>query len=110
MGGIILLNQGVLLSKFWLRFFSESFLELWPFLSFVIGYILMDMKNVVFFLSGLVLLGFSQSILRVIITSRVSEISSQEKRGEALGILSSIFSLAMIVSSPMAGIFFEIKI
>ena len=110
MGGIILLNQGVLLSKFWLRFFSESFLELWPFLSFAIGYILMDMKNVVFFLSGLVLLGFSQSILRVIITSRVSEISSQEKRGEALGILSAIFSLAMIVAPPMAGIFFEIKI
>jgi len=61
-------------------------------------------------LSGLVLLGFSQSILRVIITSRVSEISSQEKRGEALGILSAIFSLAMIVAPPMAGIFFEIKI
>ena len=48
MGVIILLNQGVLLNKFWLRFFSESFLELWPFLSFAIGYILMDMKNVVF--------------------------------------------------------------
>lgn len=110
MGVIILFNQGILLNKFWLRYFKESFLEFWPFLSFAIGYILMDIKNVVFFFGGLVLLGFSQSILRVIITSRVSEISGQEKRGESLGILSAIFSLAMIVAPPIAGIFFEIRI
>lgn len=109
MGAIMIFNQGFALKRFWLKNFKESSLELWPFLFFAVGFFLMSSGNLVIFFLGLLVMAFNQSILRVIVTSRVAGFAGPAKKGETLGAMSSIMSAAMIVGPIIGGALFEIR-
>jgi DHA1 family tetracycline resistance protein-like MFS transporter len=107
MGVAIFLNQTFLLRVFWLRFFKESALELWPFLSNALALALLMVPSLFFLVSGIVLNVFSQSLLRVTVSSRVAGMAGRLRRGEVMGIMSSVLSAAMIAGPVLAGSLFD---
>jgi DHA1 family tetracycline resistance protein-like MFS transporter len=109
MGIIVFLNQTFFLRIFWLRFFRESALEVWPFLSNAIGLLLLMAPSIPFLVFGIVLYIFSQSLLRVTVASRAAGMAGNRRRGEVLGIMASVLSAAMIVGPLLAGALFDIK-
>jgi DHA1 family multidrug resistance protein-like MFS transporter len=68
----------------------------------------MSVSNILVFIIGLILISFGQSVLRIVLTSLAVK-KDEKKRGEILGILSSVMSLSMIVGPLLAGYLFEIK-
>lgn len=110
MGIVIAINQGFLIKRFWLKYFKESFLEVWFFLVFAIAFLVFGFGNLYFLFLGLFVFVISQSVLRVVVTSAVSGIAGSEKRGESLGAMASILSVAMIIGPPIAGLVFKYHI
>ena len=109
-GIIIVLNQAVFLKRFWLKYFSEKNLEFWLLLLLGIGFLLMVVPILLWFIIGLVFITFSQAVLRMVITSNVSNKSKTDNQGETIGILSSLGAVASIVGPLIAGAMFEIKV
>ncbi|MBI5414763.1 MFS transporter [Candidatus Peregrinibacteria bacterium] len=110
MGILMVINQAILLPRFWLKRFSESFLEIWLFLIYAGVFLLLSVPILPIFVAGLLLNVFFQSTLRIAISSQVAGMAGQHRRGEVLGILSSILSLAMIIGPILSGILFEISL
>lgn len=108
-GIIMVLNQGFLLRHFWLKKFKESFLEVWIFLFYAVGFLFAALPFKILFLFGLLIGALAQPILRVIMSSRSAGIAGEKRRGEALGIMASALSLSMIGGPLLAGFLFEIK-
>lgn len=104
-GVIIILNQGFLLSKFWLKKFKEKDLEIFMMGVFAIGFFLLSSSLLGIFIVGLVGITFGQSILRVVLTSQIIG-NIPEKRGEIFGAITSIMSLSMIIGPFLAGALF----
>jgi len=104
-GVIIILNQGFLLSRFWLKKFKERDLEIFMMAIFVVGFFLLSTSILGVFIAGLIGLTFGQSILRVVLTSQVVG-NSLDRKGEVLGAMASMMSLAMIVGPLLAGALF----
>jgi DHA1 family multidrug resistance protein-like MFS transporter len=109
-GIIIVLNQAVFLKRFWLKYFSEKNLEFWLLLLLGVGFLLMVVPTLLWFIIGLVFITFAQAVLRTVITSNVSNKSKTDKQGEIIGILSSLGAVASIVGPLIAGAMFEIKV
>ncbi|MFA6464021.1 MAG: MFS transporter [Candidatus Paceibacterota bacterium] len=107
LGLIMIINQGFLLKNFWLKYFKESSLEVWLFLLSTFAFTILLVPNFIIFCIGLLLMYLSQSVLRVVVTSRVSGIAGGVRRGEVLGIMASILSAAMIIGPLVAGALFE---
>ncbi len=106
-GIVIALNQGFAMKHLWLKFFKEPILELCMLAIFASGFFLLSSS--ILFVVGIALLltTFGQSILRVVMTSQVVGVSPKDQRGEALGIMSSITSLSMMVGPVLAGFMYE---
>ncbi|MBI5422283.1 MFS transporter [Candidatus Peregrinibacteria bacterium] len=104
-GVIITLNQGFLLSRFWLKRFKESQLELLMTGVFTVGFALMSTSILGIFIAGLIGVTFGQSVLRVVLTSQIVG-TAHERRGEVLGAMTSAMSLAMIIGPFLAGALF----
>lgn len=109
MGVIVFLNQTILLRKFWLKHFKETALEVWPLLFSAIGLISLVAPHVHFFILGIVIYVLSQSLSRVAITSGAAAIAGPLRRGEVLGAMSSVLSVAMIGGPLLAGSLFQIN-
>ncbi|MGO9379451.1 MAG: MFS transporter [Dissulfurispiraceae bacterium] len=109
MGIAIFLNQTFLLRGFWLRQFRESTLEVWAFLSNAAGFSLLVIPSIYIFTAGILLNVFSQSLLRVVLTSRTAGLAGNLRRGEVLGIMSSVLSVATIGGPLLAGFLFSVK-
>jgi DHA1 family quinolone resistance protein-like MFS transporter len=108
MGLVMAVNQGYLLSRFWLKRFSEDFLEVWllPVLAF--GFLAFASHRAWLFIIGMVINGLTQTIVRAITTSRVAGLAGQTKRGEVMGIMSSIMAFTMFVSPIIAGYLYAV--
>lgn len=106
MGVVLALNQAVLLKRFWLKFFSEKFLEKLMFLVLAVGFALMAIGYLPMFFAGMIFLTLSHSVLRVVMNSRIIA-TALDRKGEILGTMSSIMSLSMIVGPLGAGLLFE---
>lgn len=100
------LNQAIFLRRIWLKKFSEPFLELFMLGLLTVGFALLSGGNLWLFIFGLAIFTVAHSVLRVIMTSQIVA-QVPQGRGEVLGILSSIMSLAMIVGPTAAGFMFE---
>jgi predicted MFS family arabinose efflux permease len=109
MGIIMVFNQGFLLRHFWLKKFKESSLEIWIFLFYAVGFFIVAVPFKILFLFGMFIGALAQSTLRVVMSSRSAGIAGEERRGEVLGILASVLSLAMIGGPLLAGFLFGIK-
>lgn len=105
-GVTMAINQGFLLKNFWFKYFKESRLEIWLFLLFALGYLMLASNNLIIFFAGLLPMILGQSVLRVVISSRSAGIAGPSRRGEVMGIMSSIQSLAAIIGPLGAGIIY----
>jgi multidrug resistance protein len=107
MGVILVINQAWALKKIWLKHFSEVTLEVWFFLVMIVGFVFLDLKNLPLFMLGLFLTTMAQSTLRVVISSGVAGAAGPQRRGEVMGIMSSVISISMIVGPLLAGALFQ---
>lgn len=101
MGGIMLVNQAYLLKHFWLKRFQESQLEVWLFLLSSAGFLAMAMPSLAAFALGLFFMMVSQSVLRAVLSSRITGFAAADRRGEVAGVMSSLMTLGMIIG-PLA--------
>lgn len=108
-GGLIVINQGFGLKMFWLKKFKESNLGLWMILIYSVGFIFLSARHLIMFSAGIILGALGESVLRVILTSLIAGRSESEQRGEVVGILSSIMSVATVISPIIAGLLFVIN-
>ena len=106
-GIIISINQAFAIKKIWLKYFKESFLMVWTFIPFAVGYIIMAMPFKFAFIFGLIVTAFGQSLMRVIMTSQIIGFSGKTEQGENMGILASIMSLSMILGPLFGGFTYE---
>ena len=106
-GVIVVINQGLAMKHVWLKYFKEPVLELGMLIAFAFGFILLGTNVFVVFCIALIFTTFGQSVLRVVMTSQVVGFAGREKRGEVLGVMSSVASLSMTVSPFIAGFLYE---
>jgi len=106
-GLIIILNQTILLKKFWLKYFNEANLMIYMLVLFAIGSILQSAQSTLIFTSGYILFAFGQSILRTVMNSEIIGMADSRRRGEVSGVLASLMSLSAIVGPIFAGLFYE---
>jgi DHA1 family tetracycline resistance protein-like MFS transporter len=109
MGIIISINQAFAIRKIWLHYFKESFLMVWTFIPFALGYLVMSLPIKFAFLFGLIITAFGQSLMRVIMTSQIIGFSSKEEQGENMGIMTSLISLSMVLGPLLGGFSYEIQ-
>ncbi len=106
-GVIISINQAFAIRKIWLKYFKESFLMVWVFIPFAVGYFIMALPFKSAFLLGLVITAFGQSLMRVVMTSQIIGFSDKKEQGENMGILASFMSLSMIIGPLLGGFVYE---
>ena len=109
MGIAIFSNQTFLLRGFWLKYFRQPALEVWTFLSNAAGFALLMVPSIYTFAAGILLNVFSQSLLRVVITSRTAGLAGGRRRGEVLGVMSSVLSVSTIFGPLFAGLLFQVR-
>ncbi|MCX6754342.1 MAG: MFS transporter [Candidatus Nomurabacteria bacterium] len=107
-GVIISINQAFMLKNIWLKYFKESFLMIWMFIPFALGYIIMALPFKFAFLFGLIITAFGQSTMRVVMNSQIIGFSNKNEQGEMMGILVSVMSLSMILGPLIGGAVYEI--
>lgn len=104
------LNQAVLLKPVWLRYFREADLELLMTLVLAVAFALIAVRILPLFYVAVVLMATGQSILRVVVTSRVAGIAPAHMKGEVLGIMTSLMAASMVAAPLAAGLLFEMEI
>lgn len=109
MGVGMVINQGFLMKSFWLKKFKESWLEIWLFLPLCFAFIIMGLGTLAALFAGMLINILTQSVIHVVIPSRVSGIAGDQRRGEVLGIMSSIISISMVLGPIAAGALFEVE-
>ena len=110
MGMVLILNQAVLLKKVWLKYFSDNKLAIGGTLVLSLSFILMGVNWLWVLVVGSLLLSFSHSALRVVMTSQIIKKGNSNEQGMILGVMSSIMSLSMIIGPILAGALFSIKL
>lgn len=109
-GVVMSVNQMVGLKHFWLRRFKEPDLVLFMLLAFTTSYFLMGMNFATLFFVGILIGVFAQSVLRAVFTSQVLGSAEVHVKGEAMGILTSVLSLGMVVGPLFTGPVYTYKI
>lgn len=107
-GVIISINQAFAIQKIWLKYFKESFLMVWTFIPFAVGYLIMALPFRFAFIFGLIVTAFGQSLMRVVMTNQIIGFSDKKEQGENMGILASFMSLSMILGPLIGGAVYEI--
>jgi MFS transporter, DHA1 family, tetracycline resistance protein len=107
-GVVLVINQTLLLQRFWLKRFDESRLQVIMLVILVFALLCIATGYLPLFAVALVGLGTGQAVLRVVVTSQVAGAAGPGRRGETIGILSSIMSASMVVAPVVAGVLFEI--
>ncbi len=106
MGIILVFNQTIFLKKIWLKYFTEKQLEVWFFPVMAGSFLLMDLKNPTLFILGIILITFSQSTLRVVLSSAIAKAGGANRRGEVMGTAASIIAASMIIGPLVGGALF----
>lgn len=107
-GLTVVVNQTLLLNRFWLAKFREHRLVTIMLVILSAGLAFVATESVPLFFVGLAALGTGQAVLRVVITSQVSGRGDSLRKGENIGILSALMSASMIVAPVVSGVLFEI--
>lgn len=108
-GLIMVINQGFLLKHFWLKKFSLKNLSYYMYVFIAFATLLFVIKNIYFLFLGILVLSLSQPVLRVAVNSEVVSNTSDTKRGEILGVMSSIANLGMIIGPLFSGFLYSIS-
>jgi len=108
-GVTMILNQGILLKYVWLRYFSEVRLESIMLVVMAVSLGLMGSKILLLFYVGIATMAVSQSLLRIVITSRVAGAAPPRMKGEVIGMMSSLMAGSMVVAPVVGGALFELE-
>jgi multidrug resistance protein len=108
-GVVIVVNQGFLLPKFWTVKFSTSKLEMTMLFALAAASFLVATEMLPLFYISLILSGTGQAILRVLITGEAAAASDPARKGETLGILSSLMAAYMVAAPILSGFLYEIN-
>lgn len=100
-GIVMIVNQGFLLKHLWLKKFNEAKLEVWLLLFVSLGFFIMSASKLWIFILGLLTMITAQSILRAVMSSRITGLADPRKKGEVAGIMSALMTLGMIFG-PLA--------
>lgn len=106
-GVIVALNQGFFLRRFWLKHFKEPMLEIAAMVVIVVVFFAFSSSNFAVFIAALVVFSFAQSILRVVTNSQIVGAAPDQQKGEVMGIVQGLTSLAAIIIPPLSGYIFE---
>lgn len=109
-GVIIAFNQGFALRKFWIEKFKEKDLMFYSMLALAFAYLFFGVGVFWLLIVSIILNAFSQSLLRVVITSEVAGLSDASSRGESLGVLTSVSAICMSIAPLIAGFIFEFHV
>jgi DHA1 family tetracycline resistance protein-like MFS transporter len=109
-GIIIALNQTVGLRHFWLKYFKEPALELNMLLVGAAGFIFLAYPTLWAYAVGTIAVVFMQAVLRVVMTSQIVAEAGPARRGEVLGVTSSLTSLALTIAPLAAGTLYTVAI
>ena len=107
MGIVVAVNQVVLLKKFWLKRFSEPQIERIMIWILIGGLLFFISKLLSLLILSVFLIGTGQSVLRVVLTSRVAGRADAAAKGEKMGILSALMSASMVIGPAIAGKLYE---
>jgi MFS family permease len=107
-GVVVVLNQTLLLNRFWLTRFTMSGLTILMLSILAVALLLIGTEVLPLFFLALAGLGTGQAVLRVVVTTQVAGASGKLRKGETMGILSAIMSASMVVAPVVAGLLFEI--
>jgi MFS transporter, DHA1 family, tetracycline resistance protein len=108
-GVIVVINQGLLLKKFWLEKFTEAKLEIMMLVVLAISSLMVSTEILPLFYLSFLGLGTGQAILRVVITSQAAAAADPAKKGETMGILSALMSVYMVIAPILSGFLYEIQ-
>ncbi len=108
-GIIMVINQGYLLKHFWLKKFDEAKLEIWTILFMAVGFFVMTSSFLYVFIAGMVLMIMNQSILRVVMSSRITGFADPTKKGEVAGIMSALMTLGMAIGPLAVGTIYSVN-
>ncbi len=107
-GIFAVLNQTVLLRGVWLKYFTESQLEIIMIILLGVSFVFLGSDVLALFCIGLPLFATGQSVQRVVLTSEVTGKTNPLMKGEALGIMTSLMAASMVVGPIVGGALFEI--
>jgi len=108
-GLFALVNQTVLLHRFWMRKFSDERLQTLMLIVLAVGLVCLAVGVLPFFLIGLMLLGAGQGVFRVVLTSIVAGKAPSHMKGEVIGVISGVFSACSVIAPAVAGPLYEVS-
>jgi MFS family permease len=106
-GVIIAVNQTLLLNKFWIKRFTNHQLELIMQCLTIVGLLFAASQQQFLFFAAIPLIGTSQAIYRVVIANEAIRRSNPNAKGEIMGTIASVMTLAMVITPIASGILFE---
>jgi len=101
-------NQTVVLRRVWLKYFTESQLEVMMTIMLGVSLVLIGSDVLPLFFLAIPLFATAQATQRVVITSEVTGRADPLMKGEALGILTSLAAASMVIGPIVGGALFEI--
>ncbi len=108
-GVVALVNQTILLHRFWtIRFSDEQLQTMMPIL-LAAGLFCLGIGNLFVFIVGLVLLGAGQGVFRVALTSIVAGKAPPHMKGEVIGVIGGVFSACSVIAPAIAGPMYEVS-
>lgn len=108
-GVLMIINQGFLLKKFWLKKFDEAKLEIWLLLFISAGFLMMSVPYLYLFTIGLFIMIMNQSVLRAVMSSRITGFSDPSKKGQVAGIMASIMTLSLTIGPLSIGAIYSLN-
>lgn len=109
-GVVLVINQGLLLKKLWLKYFSEEKIIIYFIAILGVSFIFTGIHLLLPLVIGLFLFSITHSVLRVSMTSQIARTGEDNEQGMILGVLSSVMSLSMIIGPLLAGSLFSINL
>ncbi len=106
-GVVMVVNQGLLLKKFWTARFSDYQIEVMMLAILAAALVLISSELMPLFYLGMIALGTGQANLRVVITTQVTRASDPKRKGEAIGILAALMSAYMVAAPIVSGMLYE---
>jgi len=105
-GILIVINQAILLKKFWLKIMSEYKIQYMMLVFLVIGFIGLSLGNLYLSFIALIFTTLGQGVLRPVMVSQIVKHYPDSGSGEILGVSNSLASLAVVVGPLVGGAFF----
>lgn len=109
-GLVIAMNQVLLLNTFWKRYFTDHQLELMMLGLVIAGLLMAATQSLLLFFLSLPFIGTSQAVYRVVVSNQAIVKADPVMKGEVLGTIASMMTVAMAVTPIAAGFLFEMNI